>query len=91
MAELIKEKAPYYETRVTILGHIQRGGSPSCFDRNLASKLGVSAVEALLAGKRDAMVGVVRGDIKLTGFHDVLNEKLTIDPELLRFADILSI
>ena len=91
MAELIKEKAPYYETRVTILGHIQRGGSPSCFDRNLASKLGVSAVEALLEGKRDAMVGVVKGAITLTSFDDVLNEKLTIDSELLRFADILSI
>ena len=91
IAEHINAVAPQYDTRVTILGHIQRGGRPSCFDRNLASKLGVSAVEALLRGERESMVGEVRGKIKLTPFAEILKEKRTIDPELLRFADMLSI
>lgn len=91
MAEEVKEKAPYYDTRVTILGHIQRGGSPTCADRNLASRLGVAGVEALLNGERDAMVGVIQGAIRTTPFDEVLKENLHIDSELLRIADILSI
>lgn len=91
VARHLKSIAPQYDTRVTILGHIQRGGRPSCFDRNLASRLGVSAVEALLQGRRSVMVGELNGKIRLTSFDDVLKEKRTIDPDLLRFADILSI
>lgn len=91
LARLVGEKAPYYDTRVTILGHIQRGGSPSCFDRNLASRLGVAAVENLLRGERDCMVGIMNHKIVLTPFSEAISDKLTIDPELLRIADILSI
>jgi 6-phosphofructokinase 1 len=91
IAAKVSEKAPYYETKVTILGHIQRGGSPSCFDRNLASKLGVAAVENLIKGKRDCMVGVIDHKIVLTPFKKAITDKLTIDKELIRIADILSI
>ncbi len=90
IAKQVAERSPYYETKVTILGHIQRGGSPSCFDRNLASRLGVAAVEHLLAGKRDSMVGIINQQVVLTSFKKAISQKLTIDPELVRIADILS-
>lgn len=91
IATKVNEMAPYYETKVTILGHIQRGGSPSCFDRNLASRLGVAAVENLIAGKRDSMVGIINHKIILTPLSEAISDKLTIDPELIRIADVLSI
>lgn len=91
IAEKVTEMAPYYETKVTILGHIQRGGSPSCYDRNLASWLGVAAVEKLMKGQRDGMVGVVNHKVIFTPFAEASAHKLTIDPEFLRIADILSI
>jgi len=91
LAEQVAEKAPYYDTKVTILGHIQRGGSPSCFDRNLASRLGVAAVENLLKGERDCMVGIMNHQVILTPFSKAISDKLTVNPELIRIADILSI
>lgn len=91
IAKHIGERAPYYETKVTILGHIQRGGSPSCFDRNLASRLGVAAVENLIKGERDCMVGVINQEVVITPFAKAINNSLNIDPELIRIADILSI
>lgn len=91
IAEKVNALAPNYETKVTILGHIQRGGSPSCFDRNLASRLGVAAVENILAGESNVMVGMINQKVVLTPFAESVSHKLTIDPELLRIADILSI
>ena len=58
IAEYVEKNMPYYDVRVSVLGHMQRGGSPSCFDRVLASRMGVYAVEALLEGKSNVMVGV---------------------------------
>lgn len=91
IAQKVNEIAPYYETKVTILGHIQRGGPPTCFDRNLASRLGVAAIEKLLKGERDGMVGMVNQKVILTPFAEATADKLVLDPELLRIADILSI
>lgn len=91
LATKVNEMAPYYDTKVTILGHIQRGGSPSCFDRNLASRLGVAAVENLIKGQRDCMVGIINQKVVLTPFSEAISDKLTLDPELVRIADILSI
>jgi 6-phosphofructokinase 1 len=91
IAKKVNELAPYYETKVTILGHIQRGGSPSCFDRNLASRLGVNAVEKLLEGHRDCMTGMINHKIVLTPFAEAISDKLTIDRDIIRIADILSI
>jgi len=91
IAQQVQERMPYYETKVTILGHIQRGGSPSCFDRNLASRLGVAAVEHLLQGQRDCMVGMVNGKVVLTPFKQAISDKFTLDTEVIRISDILSI
>lgn len=91
IAKKVQERLPHYETKVTILGHIQRGGSPSTFDRNLASRLGVAAVENLLQGKKDCMVGMINNQLVLTSFEIAISDKLKIDPELIRIADILAI
>lgn len=91
IAQKVNEQAPQYETKVTILGHIQRGGSPTCSDRNLASQLGVAAVERLLKGERDGMVGMMNQKVVFTPFAEATSDKLILDPELLRIADILSI
>src|ERR1700761_4512119 len=64
----IKERFPNYDTRVSVLGHIQRGGRPSCMDRVLASRVGVAAIEALLDGHRNEMIGVIHNDISFTPF-----------------------
>ena len=80
-----------YETKVTILGHVQRGGRPSCADRVLASRLGVISVEALKEGKRDIMVGVRDREIRYTDFEKATKQNPKMDKELLRIADIISI
>ncbi|MEI7801337.1 MAG: 6-phosphofructokinase, partial [Bacteroidota bacterium] len=66
IAKKVKEHFDYYDTRVSILGHMQRGGNPTCMDRVLASRLGVAAVEALIDGKENVMVGVNHRDIEYT-------------------------
>lgn len=78
------------ETRVTILGHIQRGGTPTAFDRALASRLGGRAVELLLDGASGRMVGVVGCQIRDYDFDLVLSQKTSIDLEIYRLANILS-
>lgn len=80
-----------YETKVTILGHVQRGGRPSCADRVLASRLGVISVEALRDGKRDIMVGIRDREIRYTDFEKATKQNPKMDKELLRIADIISI
>jgi 6-phosphofructokinase 1 len=80
-----------YETKVTILGHVQRGGRPSCADRVLASRLGVSSVEALIEGHRNEMVGVRNGKINFTEFERATKHDPQLDESLLQVADIISI
>lgn len=80
-----------YETKVTILGHVQRGGRPSCADRVLASRLGVRAVEALMEGHRNEMIGVRNKKVKFTDFDRATKQNPTMDEELMRVADIISI
>lgn len=80
-----------YETKVTILGHVQRGGRPSCADRLLASRLGVSAVEALRIGHSNIMVGIRDRKIKFTDFDRATKQNPRMDEELLRVSDIISI
>ena len=91
LAAYIQQNLEEYECKVTVLGHIQRGGSPSCFDRVLASRLGVGAVDALLAGKRDVMIGVVHNKIVSIDFEKSLEGSNKIDTDLIRVADIISI
>ena len=91
LAAYIQENLEEYECKVTVLGHIQRGGSPSCFDRVLASRLGVGAVDALLEGKRDVMIGVVHNKVVSIDFEKSLEGSNKIDTDLIRVADIISI
>ena len=80
-----------YDARVSVLGHLQRGGSPSCFDRVLASRMGVKAVDYLLENKTNLMVGLKNGVIELTPLEKAIKGKTNINKELLRVSDIMSI
>jgi 6-phosphofructokinase 1 len=79
-----------YEVRVSVLGHMQRGGSPSCFDRVLASRMGVKAVESLLEGKSNYMVGLLDDKMALTPLDQAVKGKSKINLELLRVSDIMT-
>ena len=78
-----------YDIRITVLGHLQRGGSPTVFDRILASRLGRSAVEALLRGESGKMVGQVKNRIVLTDLDEVLGTCKMVDLEMIELTDIL--
>jgi 6-phosphofructokinase 1 len=92
LARKIAERSSYFDIKVTILGHLQRGGSPTYFDRVLASKMGVAAVEGLLNGQRDAMVGIRGKNIVYNDFESVMSTYSNqIDTESIRIAKILSI
>ena len=80
-----------YDVRVSVLGHMQRGGSPSCFDRVLASRMGVKAVESLIVGKSNFMVGLKNDIMDLTPFDQAVKGKSKINMELLRVSDIMTI
>lgn len=86
----VREKYPQLESKVTILGHLQRGGAPTCGDRILASHLGVAAVEQLLNGEKDIMVGVESGKITTTFLQKAISNKAVLDLELLRISKILT-
>lgn len=90
IAKQVKEHFDYYDTRVSILGHMQRGGNPTCMDRVLASRLGVAAVEALIAEKENVMVGVIHRDIEYTPFEKATKHNLDINLNLLRIQEILA-
>jgi 6-phosphofructokinase 1 len=91
IAKATKEKFPEYDIRVSILGHIQRGGSPSCADRVLASRLGVAAVEGLKEGRRGVMAGIQSNQVVYTTFSDAIKKHNEINNELVRVSKILSI
>jgi 6-phosphofructokinase 1 len=86
----IKERFPKFDTRVSILGHIQRGGSPSCMERVNASRMGYAAVETLLEGKSHVMVGIVNRGIVLTPFTEAVKQHVEPDAGLLKMIDILA-
>ena len=91
LKDYVEENMSEYEVRVSVLGHMQRGGSPSCFDRVLASRMGVKAVESLLEGKSNYMVGLKNDKIELTPFNKAVKGKAKIDKELLRVSDIMTV
>ena len=91
IASYIEKNLPYYEVRVSVLGHMQRGGTPSCFDRVLASRMGVFAVESLLDGNSNKMVGIIDETITLTPLKEAIKGKSQINNNLIRVSDILSI
>ncbi|MEQ8703590.1 MAG: 6-phosphofructokinase [Phaeodactylibacter sp.] len=89
IAEEVKKHCPY-ETKVTILGHLQRGGRPTCMDRVRSSRMGVGAVNALLEGKSGVMIGEINGKIAYTPFEQAIKYHNEINPMLLEMVDILS-
>jgi 6-phosphofructokinase 1 len=90
LKDYVESHMSEYEVRVSVLGHMQRGGSPSCFDRVLASRMGVKAVESLLEGKTNYMVGLVNDVIALTPIEHAVKGKTKINRELLRVSEIMS-
>ena len=91
LKEYVEKHLSDYEARVAVLGHMQRGGSPTCFDRVLASRLGVNAVESMINGKNCSMVGLKDNDVVLTPFKKAIKGITKINSELLRVSDIMSI
>ena len=90
LKEYVEENLSEYEVRVSVLGHMQRGGAPSCFDRVLASRFGVKAVESLMEGKSNFMVGLSNDKIVLVPLEKAIKGSTAIDMELLRVSDIMS-
>jgi 6-phosphofructokinase 1 len=91
LAQEVKQRTDQYDIRITVLGHLQRGGSPSCSDRVLASRLGVEAVESLLNGAVNGMVGVVNDRLVHTPFEQAIANKIHTLKDEVRIARILSI
>lgn len=90
-AERVEREYPQYDVRVSILGHLQRGGSPSARDRILASRVGVGAIEALMQGQRNVMVGVRNNEVVYVPFADAVGKRKAMDMQLIRVLDELSI
>ena len=91
LGQYVEDNLPEYEVRVSVLGHMQRGGAPSCFDRVLASRLSVKAVETLLEGGKNQMVGLINDQVALTPLERAIKGQSAIDAELLRVSDIITI
>jgi 6-phosphofructokinase 1 len=91
LAEHIEKNLPDYEVRVSVLGHIQRGGTPTCFDRVLASRMGLKAVESIQDGKSGQMVGIINGEMTLTPLSKAIKGKSKIKRELIRVSDIMTL
>ncbi|WP_346883424.1 6-phosphofructokinase [uncultured Algibacter sp.] len=90
LKDYVDENMEGYDVRVSVLGHMQRGGAPSCFDRVLASRMGVKAVESMLNGQTNYMVGLLNGKMELTPLDNAIKGKTKINLELLRVSDIMS-
>lgn len=91
IAESVKEDFLNYDVRVSVLGHIQRGGTPSAYDRVSASKLGYAAVEALMDDQKSVMVGFHNSELDLVPFRKVIKLKKKVDPEEMQMVEILSV
>lgn len=90
LAHKVKQEIPEMDTKVSTLGHIQRGGAPTAADRVLASRLGLGAVEGLLSGKSNVMVGVINHDLVFTSIDDAINKRKPVSDELIRLIDVLN-
>jgi 6-phosphofructokinase 1 len=90
LSKIIQSKLPHIETRVTVLGHIQRGGAPSCFDRILASRLGYAAVQAIIQGRTQEMVGLVNNEIVYTPFASCVKLQKPISNDMLEMIHVLA-
>lgn len=91
IAEKVAQKHPEYDIRVSVLGHMQRGGSPSQFDRVLASQLGAAAVDALLDDQKSIMVGIMNREIVHVPFNKTIKHTKNLNSELLALVRVLSV
>lgn len=91
LAERVKAEYPQYDARVTILGHLQRGGSPTASDRILASRMGRAAIDALIEGQRNVMIGIRNGDMVYVPFTQAISRTKTIRQSNVELVKILSI
>jgi 6-phosphofructokinase 1 len=91
LAERVRKEHPEYDVRVTILGHIQRGGSPSAYDRILASRMGVAAIDALMDEQRSIMIGIVNDVIVHVPFNKAIKDDKPLNDELVSVLQILSL
>lgn len=91
VARQVKEKDPNIDPRVTVIGHLQRGGAPSGVDRVLASRLGFAAVDAIHSGQSNVMVGIVNNKIQYTPFGDAITKSKPIEEDMIKMAEILSL
>lgn len=90
VAKVVKERLPFADTRVCILGHIQRGGSPTCLDRLIASRMGYAAVESLLEGRHNVMVGILNNRMHYTLLERAVKSKQKISEEWIKIVKILA-
>ncbi|MCP4522136.1 MAG: 6-phosphofructokinase [Cytophagales bacterium] len=90
LANEVKEALPELDTKVSILGHIQRGGAPTAADRVLASRLGVGAVEGLIHGQKNVMVGVINHEVVYTSLEDAIEKKKPVNQDIVRIIDVLN-
>lgn len=91
MADLLKKNHPKYDVRVTILGHLQRGGSPTAFDRILASRMGVAAINALLEEQRSIMIGIKNDEIVYVPFTKAIKDDKDVQPDSVAALQVLAI
>lgn len=91
VARKVKEKIPEMDTRVTVLGHIQRGGAPSAYDRVLASTLGYAAVSGMLSGQRGVMAGIIDKAVVFTPFEKAIKHHKDINLQMLEMSRILAL
>lgn len=91
LAERMRKEHPEYDVRVTILGHIQRGGRPTAYDRIIASRMGAAAIEALLDEQRNIMIGIVNNEIVHVPFTKAIKDDKPVDQNLLGVLQVLSI
>ena len=91
LSERVKNEFPQYDVRVTILGHLQRGGSPTANDRILASRLGVAAIDALMEGYHNVMIGIENDDVVYVPFRKAIKNDKAIKEELVQVLAELSI
>ncbi len=91
IARLVQERIENYDTKVTVIGHLQRGGAPTCIDRVLASRLGYEAVNALIEGRSNVMVGILNNELSFTPFEDAISKIKPVNESLMKMAQILAL
>ena len=91
ISDEVKKALPFYDIRVSVLGHVQRGGNPSCMDRVNSSRIEFSAIEALMAGKKNVMIGIITNKIAYTPFENAVKHINELHPDLVRMMGVLAI